>query len=114
MSRAPRGPSSRARKKKILKLAKGYWGDSSKRLRHARTTVARAKVFAYRDRKVRKREFRSLWIARINAACREHNITYSRFMHGLIKAKIVLDRKMLADLAIKEPGTFAKLVVASQ
>ena len=114
MSRAARSPSSRAKKKKILKAAKGYWGDRSKRLRHARATVDRGRVFAYRDRKVRKREFRSLWIARINAACRQHNLTYSRFMHGLMKAKIALDRKMLADLAVNEPQTFAKLVAASQ
>ncbi|MEW6008303.1 MAG: 50S ribosomal protein L20 [Candidatus Omnitrophota bacterium] len=114
MPRSTRSPATHKRKKKILKLAKGYWGDRSKRYRHARITVERGMVFAYRDRKVRKRDFRALWIARINAACRLNNITYSRFMHGLLKAKIALDRKMLAELAVSDPKAFGQLVQISQ
>ncbi len=110
MPRSTRSPATHKRKKKILKLAKGYWGDRSKRYRHARITVERGQVFAYRDRKARKRNFRALWIARINAACRMNNITYSRFMHGLIKAKVALDRKMLAELAVSDPKAFENLV----
>lgn len=110
MPRSTRSPASRRRKKKILKLAKGYWGDRSKRYKHARGTVERGLVYAYRDRKVRKREFRALWITRINAACKLNNISYSRFINGLLKAKIALDRKMLADLAVRDADAFKKLV----
>jgi large subunit ribosomal protein L20 len=113
MARATRGPASTKRKKKILKAAKGYWGARSKRYKHARATVERGMVFAYRDRKVRKRAFRALWIARINAACRQNNTTYSRFINGLLKAKISLDRKMLAELAVHDPKIFSQLVQVS-
>lgn len=114
MARSTRSPASRRRKKKILKLAKGYWGDRSKRYKHARGTVERGLVYAYRDRKVRKREFRALWITRINAACRLNDISYSSFISGLAKAKIAIDRKMLADLAVNDGEAFKKLVALSQ
>ncbi len=114
MARATRGPARKQRRKKILKAAKGFWGDRSKRYTHARVTVERGLVFAYRDRRVRKRDFRKLWIARINAACRIHKISYSRFINGLSKAKIALDRKMLADVAANDAKTFKKLVEISQ
>ena len=114
MARATRSPASRKRKKKILKLAKGYWGDRSKRYKQAKITVERGLVFSYRDRRQRKRDFRALWIIRINAACRLNNISYSVFLHGLLKAKIALDRKMLAEVAANDPKTFKKLVEMSQ
>lgn len=104
------GPRRARRRKKILKLAKGYWGSRGKVLRVARVTVERALRYSYRDRKVRKREFRRLWIARINAAARAHGMTYSRFMEGLRKAQVGLDRKILADMAIRDQQGFAKLV----
>lgn len=109
----PRAKANVARKRKVkrwLKQAKGYWGDRSKRYTHARDTVHRAMRFAYRDRKVKKREFRALWIARINAACRSVDITYSRFIDGLKKAKVVLDRKALAQIAVDDMATFKMLV----
>jgi large subunit ribosomal protein L20 len=114
MSRVTHSPATRHRKKKVLKAAKGYWGDRSKRYKHARGTVERGMVFAYRDRKVRKREFRALWITRINAACRQYDLTYSRFINGLMKAKVALDRKMLADIAVRDPKAFEKLVEISR
>ncbi|MCM8791853.1 MAG: 50S ribosomal protein L20 [Candidatus Omnitrophica bacterium] len=102
------------RKKKILKQAKGFWGDRSKQYQQARRTLVRAWVFSYRDRKVRKRNFRQLWIARINAACRNAGISYNRFMEGLKKAKIELNRKVLAELTIKDPQGFNKLMEISK
>lgn len=110
MPRAKNSVASRKRRKKVLKLAKGYRGGSSKLLRTAKNRVAKALSYAYRDRKVRKRTFRSLWIVRINAAARQHGLTYATFMHGLKKAEIDLDRKVLADLAVHDPEGFAKLV----
>ncbi|MEK7849938.1 MAG: 50S ribosomal protein L20 [Candidatus Omnitrophota bacterium] len=110
MARIKHSVSTRARKKKVFKAAKGYYGDRSRRYRLAKETVARALRYATRDRKVRKREFRSLWITRINAACRELGFTYSRFMTGLKKADIVLDRKIIADMAVNDAATFKKLV----
>ncbi len=104
------GPRRARRRKKILKLAKGYWGSRGKLFRVARLTVERALRYSYRDRKVRKREFRRLWIARINAAARAHGITYSRFMEGLRKAQVGVDRKILADMAVRDQEGFAKLV----
>lgn len=104
------GPRRARRRKKILKLAKGYWGSRGKVFRVARLTVERALRYSYRDRKVRKREFRRLWITRINAAVRAHGMTYSRFMEGLRKAEVGLDRKVLADMAVKDQEGFAKLV----
>jgi large subunit ribosomal protein L20 len=110
MARIKHSVSTRARKKRVLKAAKGFYGDRSRRYRLAKETLARALRFATRDRKVRKREFRSLWIIRINAACREYGFTYSGFMSGLKKAKVVLDRKILAELAINDAAAFKKLV----
>lgn len=114
MARIKHSVSTRARKKRVLKAAKGFYGDRSRRYRLAKETLARALRFATRDRKVRKREFRSLWIIRINAACREHGLTYSGFMAGLKKAKIVLDRKILAELAVNDAAAFKKLVEAAR
>jgi large subunit ribosomal protein L20 len=107
--RVKRGKAAHARHKKYLKLAKGYRGARSKLYRTARETVERSLVFAYRDRKVRKREFRKLWILRINAAAREHGMSYSRFINGLALAGIELNRKVLADMAVRDKGGFAKL-----
>jgi large subunit ribosomal protein L20 len=115
MPRVRKAVKSRERRKKILNQAKGFRGGRSKLLRSASETVDRALKFAYRDRKVRKREFRSLWIMRINAATREHGLSYSRFMNGLKTANVELDRKSLANLAMTDPAAFAKLVeVAKQ
>ncbi|OGX34872.1 MAG: 50S ribosomal protein L20 [Omnitrophica WOR_2 bacterium RIFCSPHIGHO2_02_FULL_52_10] len=102
------------RKKRVLKKAKGQFGHRSKRYRQAKRSVTRGMVYAYRDRKVRKREFRRLWIIRINAACQEAGVTYSRFMNGLRRAKIDIDRKMLSELAISSPAAFKKLVKLSK
>ena len=107
--RVKRGKTAHKRHKKYLKMAKGYRGTRSKLYRNARETVERALVYAYRDRKVRKREFRKLWILRINAAAREHGLSYSRFMDGLKKAGVELNRKVLADMAVREKAGFAKL-----
>ena len=114
MPRAVSGIVSRKRHKKILKSAKGYWGARGKLFRNARETVDRAFVFAYRDRKVRKRDFRMLWIARINAAARLEGLSYSRFMHGLKLANIEMDRKILADMAVNDPASFKKLADISK
>jgi large subunit ribosomal protein L20 len=93
-----------------MKMAKGYVGGRRKLYRTAVDSVQRALVFAYRDRKVKKREFRKLWIVRINAAVRDHGLSYSRFIDGLNKAKVALDRKVLSELAISDPAGFAKVV----
>ena len=110
MAKAKHSVATRKRKKRLLKKAKGFWGDRSKQYQQARRALMHALVYAYRDRKAKKREFRRLWIARINAACRAAGITYSRFMNGLKKAKITLDRKILADIAVRDSATFKKLV----
>lgn len=110
MPRATNNPASRRRRKKILKKAKGFFQGRRKLYRQAKETVIRGMAFAFRDRKARKREFRSLWNIRINAACRENGISYSRFISGLKKGKVSLDRKSLAELALKEPQTFKRLV----
>ncbi|MGD2270196.1 MAG: 50S ribosomal protein L20 [Desulfobacterales bacterium] len=113
--RIKRGYKARRRRKKVLKLAKGYRGGRSKLYRTAADAVDKALMYAYRDRKVRKRDFRQLWIARINAAARLHDLSYSRFMHGLKLANVELDRKVLAELAISDPSGFAKIAdLASQ
>ena len=104
-----KGPSSRRHKKKILKLAKGYRGMRHTSYRRAKEAVMRALYYEYRDRRQRKREFRRLWIARINAGARMHGLSYSRFISGLKKAGINLNRKILADIAVRDPETFAKL-----
>ncbi|NBV06230.1 MAG: 50S ribosomal protein L20 [Proteobacteria bacterium] len=110
MSRVKRGVTKKARHKKILKLAKGYRGRAKNCFRVAIEKVEKALRYAYRDRRVKKRDFRGLWIQRINAAVRPHGLVYSRFINGLKLANIDLDRKVLSDLAIKEPETFAKIV----
>jgi large subunit ribosomal protein L20 len=110
MPRVKRGVASSRRRKRILKQAKGYQGARSRTFKVARETVEKALEYAYRDRKQKKRQFKKLWIVRINAAAREHGITYSRFMNGLKKAEIELDRKVLAQLALEDPAAFAKLV----
>lgn len=110
MPRAKGGPKTRARRKRVLNLAEGYWGAKSKLFRTATEAVDRALKYAYRDRKVRKRDFRKLWIARINAAARLNGLSYSKFIAGLSKSGVALDRKVLADLAISDPSGFSKLV----
>jgi large subunit ribosomal protein L20 len=114
MPRVKRGVTAHARHKKILDKAKGYRGFRSTVIRVAKQAVTKAGQYAYRDRKVRKREFRALWIARINAASRELGMTYSCFMNGLHKAGIEIDRKVLADLAVNEKAGFAVLVEQSK
>ncbi len=110
MAKVKHSTTTRARKKKVLKQAKGFWGDRSKQFQQARRALMHALVYAYRDRRVKKREFRSLWITRINAACRQQGITYSAFMQGLKKANVSIDRKILADIAVRDNGAFSKLV----
>lgn len=110
MPRATRIPASRRRRKKILKRAKGFWGGRSRLYHVAKETVIRALAFATRDRKKKKRVFRSLWIIRMNAACRKNGISYSRFIAGLRRSQVHLDRKALAELAVRDPKAFHQLV----
>jgi large subunit ribosomal protein L20 len=110
MPRVKRGVTARARHKKVLDLAKGFRGRRKNVYRIAKEAVMKAGQYAYRDRRNRKRTFRALWIARINAAVREHGLTYSRFMNGLKKANIEIDRKMLADIAVMDKPAFARLL----
>jgi large subunit ribosomal protein L20 len=114
MSRVKRGVTSHARHKKVLKLAKGYYGRRKNTIRIARQAVEKAGQYQYRDRKVKKRNFRALWIQRINAAVRELGLTYGRFIDGLNKAGIEVDRKVLADLAVHEPEVFKALAGKAQ
>ena len=114
MARVKRGVITHARHKKILNLAKGYRGRGSKAYRIAIEKVEKALRYAYRDRRNRKREFRGLWIQRINAGVRQHGLTYSRFINGLKLAGIELDRKVVSDLAITEPAAFKSLVETAQ
>jgi len=107
--RVKRGYKARRRRNKVLKLAKGYRGGHSKLIRTAMDTLDRALMYSYRDRRQRKREFRALWIARINAASRMNELSYSRLIHGLKLANIDLDRKVLADLAISDPRGFSQI-----
>ena len=111
MAKIKHSVATHKRKKRVLKKSKGYWGDRSKQFQQARRTQMRAMVYAYRDRRVKKREIRALWIVRINAACRELGLglTYSKLINGLKKAKIELDRKVLAELAVKDTKAFKKL-----
>jgi large subunit ribosomal protein L20 len=109
MSRVKRGVTTHARHKAVLKQAKGFYGRRKNTIRIARQAVEKAGQYAYRDRRTKKRNFRSLWIQRINAAVREHGLTYGRFIDGLNKAGIVIDRKVLSDLAITDPAGFAAL-----
>jgi large subunit ribosomal protein L20 len=110
MARVKRGVTAHAKHKKTLKAAKGYHGRRKNTIRAAKAAVDRAMQYAYRDRKNRKRTFRALWIQRLNAAVREHGLTYSRFIDGLAKAGIEIDRKVLSDLAIREPDAFGAIV----
>ncbi|HEY6929223.1 MAG TPA: 50S ribosomal protein L20 [Thermoanaerobaculia bacterium] len=110
MPRVKRGPKRKNRRAKTLGLAKGYYGTKSKSYRMAKLQVEKSLQYAYRDRKAKKRDFRGLWIVRINAAARENEISYSRLMDGLKKAGNDINRKMLADLAVTDPGAFAHLV----
>jgi large subunit ribosomal protein L20 len=114
MPRVKRSVPARRRRRRILKQAKGYWGARSRLVRVAREAVERAWRYAYRDRRQRKRDFRRLWIARINAAAREHGMSYSRLMDGLHKAGIEVDRKNLADLAVSDPQAFAELAARAR
>ena len=110
MPRATNAPASRERRKRVLNQAKGYRGRRSKLFRYAKDATMKGQYWSYRDRKVRKRTFRNLWVARINAAVRTFDLTYSRFIEALTKAKIEIDRKVLADLAVNEPAAFAAIV----
>ena len=112
--RVKRGVTKRRRHKKILKLASGFRAARGRLIRPARLAVEKSLVYAYRDRKQRKRQFHRLWIARINAAAREHGLSYSRFIAGLKRAGVEMDRKVLADLAVAEPRAFSELVVLAK
>ncbi len=114
MSRVKRGPKGAQRRKKILKMAKGYQGGRGRLLRTAKEAVDRALVYAYRDRRVRKRDFRSLWIVRINAAARLNDMNYRDLMFGLAKAQVPINRKMLADLAVNDPNAFSQMVALAR
>ncbi len=114
MARVKRGVTSHARHRKVIKQAKGYRGRSKSSFRIAIERVEKGLQYAYRDRRTRKRQFRRLWIQRINAGAREHGVTYSQFMNGLQKAGIELDRKVLSDLAVREPDAFKALVDQAQ
>ena len=109
MARVKRGVAARRRKNRILRQAKGYQGARSRLLKTAREAVEKGWRYAYRDRRQRKRQFRALWIARINAAAREHDLSYNRFMHGLKRAGVEMDRKVLAELAVSDPQAFGAL-----
>jgi large subunit ribosomal protein L20 len=109
MPRATNAPASRERRKRVLNKAKGYRGRRSKLFRYAKDATMKAQYWAYRDRKTRKRNFRNLWIQRINAACRDQGTTYSRFMEGLAAANIAIDRKALAELAVQDPNAFKSI-----
>lgn len=110
MARVKRGVTARAKHKKVLKKAKGYYGAKSRTFRAAKQQVIKSGQYAFRDRRVKKREFRALWIIRIGAASKELGLSYSRFIDGMIKAGVALDRKVLADLAVHDKPAFAQLV----
>ena len=110
MSRVKRGVTAHARHKKVIKLSKGFRGRSKNCYRSAIQRLEKSWQYAYRDRRVKKREFRALWIQRINAAAREHGLTYSKFIHGLHSANIEMDRKVLSDIAIHEPTAFKEII----
>ncbi len=114
MSRVKRGVPAHAKHKKVLKRAKGFYGRRKNTIRTAKAAVDKANQYAYRDRKNRKRSFRALWIQRINAATRAEGLTYGRFIDGLGKAGVEVDRKVLADLAVREPAAFQALVAKAQ
>jgi len=110
MAKVKHAVATRRHRKRVLKAAEGQWGGRSRFYRRAKESVAKGMMYSYRDRKAKKREFRALWIARINAASREHGLSYSRFINGLAKAKIMIDRKILSELAVSDKKAFAKLV----
>jgi large subunit ribosomal protein L20 len=114
MARVKRGVTSHAKHKKTLKAAKGFYGRRKNTIRTAKAAVDKSMQYAYRDRKVKKRTFRALWIQRINAAVREGGLTYSRFIAGLSKAGVQVDRKVLSDLAVREPAAFQALVAQAK
>ena len=114
MDRVKHAPASRRRRKRVLKMAKGQYGARSRLHRTAKESVAKALAYGYRDRRLKKRDFRTLWITRINAACRLHDISYSRFMNGLKKTKASINRKILAEIAVNDKLGFGKLVEASK
>ncbi|AQZ50249.1 MAG: 50S ribosomal protein L20 [Martelella sp.] len=114
MARVKRGVTAHAKHKKVIKKAKGFYGRRKNTIRTAKAAVDKSMQYAYRDRKVNKRNFRALWVQRINAAVREHGLTYGRFIDGLNKAGIEVDRKVLSDMAIHEPEAFASLVAAAK
>jgi len=114
MPRVKHGVATKRRKKKLLRHARGYWGAKSRLYRTAQEAVNRARVYAYRDRRNRKRDFRSLWIVRINAAAHLHGLSYSRLIHGLSRAGVEINRKLLADLAAQEPAAFAAIAAKAK
>jgi large subunit ribosomal protein L20 len=114
MPRVKRGFKRRKRREKVLKLAKGYWGARSHNYRTAKEAVEHALLYAYRDRRARKRDFRGLWIIRIKAAAKLNGLTYSRFIQGLKKLQIELDRKVLAEMAVNAPQTFSRIVAKAK
>jgi large subunit ribosomal protein L20 len=114
MPRVKHAVARKKHRKRVLDAAEGQWGGRHRFYRRAKESVAKGMMYSYRDRKARKRDFRALWIARINAACRENGLSYSRFINGLKKAKILLDRKILADIAVFDKKAFAKLVEAAK
>ena len=114
MSRVKHAVARRKHRKRVLDAAEGQWGGRHRFYRRAKESVAKGMMYSYRDRKAKKRDFRTLWIARINAACRECGVSYSIFMNGLKKAKIILDRKILSELAVSDKKAFAKLVEAAK
>ena len=114
MARVKRGVTAHARHKKVLKAAEGYYGRRKSTIRIAKQAVEKAGQYAYRDRRVKKRNFRALWIQRINAAVRDHGLTYNRFIDGLSKAEVAVDRKVLSDLAITQPEAFGALVAKAK
>jgi large subunit ribosomal protein L20 len=114
MPRVKTGPHRRQRHKKILKMTKGQYGTRSKLYRRANEAMLKSLWYAYRDRRTRKRDLRRLWITRINAAARQNGITYSRFIYGMKQNQITINRKMLADMAVRDPGAFASVVAEAQ
>src|ERR671930_2279864 len=114
MPRVKRSVHARKRRRKVLEQAKGYWGLKSKTYRHAKEQVEHSLAYAYRDRKRRKRDFRRLWIIRINAAARQQGLSYNQFVAGCRKANIELDRKVLADLAVNDPAAFSAIAAAAK
>lgn len=114
MTRVKRSINAHKKRRKVLEEAKGYWGVKKSSYRRAKEQVIKSGVYAYRDRRARKREFRRLWITRINAGARENGLSYNQFIHGLKAAQIEVDRKMLADLAVREPEVFAQMAARAK